>query len=180
MVPVCVQRMKRAIFVVVKKVCLVILLLAFCLGIAAAEQSRLKIDDGWIIKTGDDQAWAAPDFDDRAWKGIQIGTAWEEAGFADHDGYAWYRVRVVVPKEWSSHKSLKSVGSGGFLVLSIPYRLTSWRLGAQDAIIQPMMLPLDSTTRSHLPAPGQSGRLPRQDRSPPCASGHPNEVEWHP
>ncbi|MHC4570154.1 MAG: acetylxylan esterase, partial [Planctomycetota bacterium] len=99
--------------------CLGTLLLAFCPGIALAEQSSLNIDKGWVIKTGDDQAWAEPDFDDGTWKGIRIGTAWEEAGFADYDGYAWYRARFVVPKEWRKHKSLREAGDSGFLVLSL-------------------------------------------------------------
>jgi len=113
------QSLKRTTPVSRGNICLGMFLLAFCLGIARAEQSRLTIDDGWVIKTGDDQAWSGPDFDDGTWKGIQIGAAWEKAGFADYDGYAWYRVTFVVPKEWSNHKSLKNVGSGGFLVLSM-------------------------------------------------------------
>ena len=113
------QRVKRTIPVVRMKVCLGTLMLAFCSGIAQAEQFSLSIDKDWVMKTGDNQTWARAGFDDGTWKGIQIGAAWEEAGFADYDGYAWYRVRFVVPKGWSRHKSIQEDGNTGFLVLSL-------------------------------------------------------------
>lgn len=52
------------------------------------------------MQTGDDQAWANPDFDDSKWQAIQAGVPWEEAGYANYDGYAWYRIEFNVPEHW--------------------------------------------------------------------------------
>jgi len=49
---------------------------------------------------GQAQGWFAPDFDDSAWPEIEIGQAWEEQGYPNYDGYAWYRVQWVIEREW--------------------------------------------------------------------------------
>lgn len=58
----------------------------------------LDITQGWRFTTGDDAAWAQPEFDDSGWKSIEIGRPWEKAGYKDYDGFGWYRLRVTVPK----------------------------------------------------------------------------------
>jgi len=35
--------------------------------------------------------WAAPDLDDSKWDQVPVPSAWEEAGYQDMDGIAWYR-----------------------------------------------------------------------------------------
>jgi hypothetical protein len=48
-------------------------------------------------KQGEAQKWAAPDFDDSDWKKIPTDRPWEQSGYADYDGYGWYRLRVALP-----------------------------------------------------------------------------------
>jgi len=85
------------------------------------EPSRQQIDVGvslvsvtgpWKFHTGDDVAWARPDFDDRAWEEVDLtapkGARDEDVGFSGyvpgwsmrgHDGYsgyAWYRTSATV------------------------------------------------------------------------------------
>jgi len=45
-------------------------------------------------------AWATAGFDDSAWPMIKVGQHWESQGYAALDGWAWYRLRVVVPASW--------------------------------------------------------------------------------
>lgn len=45
--------------------------------------------------------WHKPDFDDKAWKPIKIGKHWEAQGYPDLDGWAWYRLKVEIPKDWA-------------------------------------------------------------------------------
>jgi hypothetical protein len=45
--------------------------------------------------------WHQPDFDDKAWKPIKIGKHWEAQGYPDLDGWAWYRLKVDIPKDWA-------------------------------------------------------------------------------
>lgn len=51
----------------------------------------------WRFRTGDDLAYADPGFDDSVWETITVPGAWEDAGRAEYDGFAWYRVRFTLP-----------------------------------------------------------------------------------
>ena len=66
----------------------------------------------WKFSTGDNVEWAAANFDDKEWNEIVPGTTWEEQGYGNYDGFAWYRTSVVIPS------SLKKEASknGGFLL----------------------------------------------------------------
>ncbi len=53
--------------------------------------------EGWIFQTGDDAAWSDPRCDDHAWSSIEVDCRWEDAGFPDYDGLAWYRLHFAAP-----------------------------------------------------------------------------------
>lgn len=58
------------------------------------EKTRIPIADlngSWRFQTGDDLAWAQPDFDDSSWQSITVPSPWEKKGAKDYDGFAWYR-----------------------------------------------------------------------------------------
>jgi len=74
---------------------------------ASTTSQALDISDGWRCHTGDDAAWARPEFDDSAWKAIKVGMPWEKAGYKGYDGYGWYRLRVTVPKAQSEDPYFK-------------------------------------------------------------------------
>ncbi|MGA2625362.1 MAG: TIM-barrel domain-containing protein [Bacteroidota bacterium] len=50
--------------------------------------------------TGMQNKWSAREFNDSSWKTLQGGVLWEDQGFPDYDGFAWYRKWVVVPNEF--------------------------------------------------------------------------------
>lgn len=59
---------------------------------------------GWSFRTDPGESghleqvpWFSPVFDDSAWKRIEAGKCWEEQGFPDYDGIAWYRIRFKMP-----------------------------------------------------------------------------------
>ena len=43
-----------------------------------------------------------PDTDLSAWKKIKMGV-WEEQGFADYDGVAWYTIKFTMPEKMDSN-----------------------------------------------------------------------------
>ncbi len=47
------------------------------------------------------QKWDDPGAKTHDWADIKIDRAWEAQGYPDLDGWAWYRVRVVVPKSFT-------------------------------------------------------------------------------
>ncbi|MCP4455253.1 MAG: acetylxylan esterase [Planctomycetes bacterium] len=58
----------------------------------------LTLDQNWRFRTGDNEAWASPALDDSGWTPIAVGVPWEKASHMGYDGYAWYRLRIIVPE----------------------------------------------------------------------------------
>jgi len=75
-------------------------------------QNLLKPD--WKFTTGDNSAWAWPEFDDSGWATIEAGTDWENQGYGTYDGYAWYRQEVFIPESLK-----KDAENNGGLVLRL-------------------------------------------------------------
>lgn len=42
--------------------------------------------------------WSSPSLNDRSWKEIVAGKVWQEQGYPDYHGYAWYRFHVKLQK----------------------------------------------------------------------------------
>ena len=78
------------------KLCiLIILILAGC---SSTEESRNIILNGeWKFKPGDNISWAAPEADDASWARILPYKPWEDQGYENLDGYAWYRMKILNP-----------------------------------------------------------------------------------
>jgi sialate O-acetylesterase len=56
------------------------------------DRERLaSLRGSWRFSIGDDPAWARPDFDDSSWTRIRVPESWEDEGYRDYNGYAWYR-----------------------------------------------------------------------------------------
>ncbi len=49
------------------------------------------------VKTGDDNLWKNPLMDDSGWKTVKTGLSFEKQGFANYDGYLWYRIHFFMP-----------------------------------------------------------------------------------
>ncbi|MGI9240868.1 MAG: acetylxylan esterase [Verrucomicrobiales bacterium] len=71
----------------------------------------LDISDGWKFRTGDGADHSRIELDESAWRPIETGRGWEDQGYPDYDGYAWYRLRFTVPEEWKEHDSFIERGA---------------------------------------------------------------------
>jgi phosphoserine phosphatase RsbU/P len=63
-----------------------------------------SLDGLWRFHTGDNPAWADPNFDDSQWPLLRSDKAWSKQGYENYGGFAWYRFTVAVPegsKDWS-------------------------------------------------------------------------------
>ena len=85
--------------------CIVLFLLSSFPDHAAAQD--LSIRDGWRFSTGDQPGWAASDLSDSSWRKIRIGAPWEAQGLADYNGFAWYRLHIVIPSSIKDKAFLK-------------------------------------------------------------------------
>ena len=74
-------------------------------GIVSAQD--LPIAEGWKFRQGDSSLWAGAAFNDSAWKPIKTGVSWETQGYAGYDGFAWYRLHVVIPSSIKDKAFLK-------------------------------------------------------------------------
>lgn len=57
-------------------------------------------DSKWKFKIGDNAEWAKPEFDDSDWAEIKINDLWENQGYANYNGFAWYRVQFIIPEKY--------------------------------------------------------------------------------
>ncbi len=55
----------------------------------------LNLQSLWKFHTGDDPARKESDFDDSGWPEIFVPAKWEDQGYRDYDGYAWYRKKFT-------------------------------------------------------------------------------------
>jgi hypothetical protein len=61
----------------------------------ALGDSAVVLDGPWRVHSGDNPAWASPNFDDSAWPQV--------TGPRQTDGIAWYRMRSVARKTAHRH-----------------------------------------------------------------------------
>jgi len=67
----------------------------------------LNLNVPWKFIQGDQPGYASPSFDDALWKTIAVDKIWEASGYDPYDGYAWYRIRVVIPSSLKKMAPLK-------------------------------------------------------------------------
>lgn len=65
------------------------------------------LDTGWKFSTGDDMTWGNPSFNDSGWDNINPMETWEKQGHKKYDGFAWYRIRQVIPRSMIKTAFLK-------------------------------------------------------------------------
>ena len=78
------------------------LALPACAQIYDMEQTRVQMAplDGLMrFHTGDDPHWSEPGFDDSSWPLISSEKDWSEQGYKDYGGFAWYRFKVILPRD---------------------------------------------------------------------------------
>jgi sialate O-acetylesterase len=61
---------------------------------------NLNLTGKWKFQTGNNRGWRAPDLNDDDWSEINVPSAWENEGYEDYDGYAWYRLEFSLPQNF--------------------------------------------------------------------------------
>jgi alpha-galactosidase len=57
--------------------------------------------------TGDNIAYSYPSWEDTKWMELKTNTSWDSQGFADYDGFAWYRFHLIIPKAYRANSLWK-------------------------------------------------------------------------
>ncbi len=63
-----------------------------------------------LERSGSDNGWHQRDFDDSDWGEIAITRHWESQGFETLDDWAWYRVAVDIPEDWTDRRFINFTG----------------------------------------------------------------------
>jgi hypothetical protein len=69
----------------------------------------IDLSDNWKFSPdkqniGTTEKWYTVDFDDSNWDTLNAGLRWEDQGYPDLDGTAWYRKSVLIPAAWKGKK----------------------------------------------------------------------------
>jgi sialate O-acetylesterase len=81
------------------KILLILLALLFIHGETWAisdPEIVVKLNGYWKFNIGDNIEWSEKDFDDSDWDKLYAPGTWEEQGYKEYDGYAWYRLKVEI------------------------------------------------------------------------------------
>lgn len=83
------------------------LLIAAFSVISTKNQSEDIVLKTAAFKTGDDSSWSSADFNDSAWGKIDPTKNWEQQGFDNYDGFAWYRFKLTIPASLKNNAAWK-------------------------------------------------------------------------
>jgi len=81
-------------------------LAAMMMVATCAQAQKVEIRTA-CFQPGDNKEWSNPQFDDSQWKTIDVTRNWDKQGYAINNSYAWYRVRIVIPKTLIDASDLK-------------------------------------------------------------------------
>jgi hypothetical protein len=87
---------------------LFILALMFAVSCSTEKKENfIDLNIPWKFKAGDNLAWASPTFDDSKWITLFPNKNWEDQGFEKLDGFAWYRIRFLLPSSLKEKALMK-------------------------------------------------------------------------
>jgi GH15 family glucan-1,4-alpha-glucosidase len=69
-------------------------LFSFFQSLAFAQ--TILLPNEWYFKLGDDSSYKSTRLDDLSWDKIKVPSHWENFGYQDYDGFAWYRLHFSI------------------------------------------------------------------------------------
>jgi hypothetical protein len=79
-------------------------------GGKASVNMDINLQTTWKFQPGDDLRRKESDFDDRGWSEIYVPAKWEDQGYRDYDGYAWYRKSFIYQINNANEKMVLLLG----------------------------------------------------------------------
>lgn len=73
---------------------------------ATYQNQIIKFGSTWKFNTQDSIMFSKTQYADQKWKKIPVPSVWEDQGYPDHDGFAWYRSNVTIPASWKAGQDL--------------------------------------------------------------------------
>jgi sialate O-acetylesterase len=79
-------------------------------GQTATGKEKIDLRGEWLFTTGDNMEYADPAFNDSKWSKITVPGRWENFGYPDYDGFAWYRTSFHLPANFSTYRLVIQLG----------------------------------------------------------------------
>jgi hypothetical protein len=70
----------------------------------------VNLQTSWKFQPGDDMRRKEADYDDNGWGEIFVPAKWEDQGYRDYDGYAWYRKSFIYKGSSENEKMVIIMG----------------------------------------------------------------------
>jgi hypothetical protein len=70
----------------------------------------VNLQTSWKFQPGDDMRRKEADYDDSGWGEIFVPAKWEDQGYRDYDGYAWYRKSFICKASIDNEKMVIIMG----------------------------------------------------------------------
>ena len=70
----------------------------------------IDLEGIWKFHVSDNLKWKDPEYPDNSWENILVPGTWENQGYKDYDGYAWYRKKFKVPADYNYSRIVVLVG----------------------------------------------------------------------
>ena len=87
--------------------CILFMLSILSIKTYSQQEQSIKFPSVWKFIPGDNIDYAKPDYNDSQWKLLRVDKMWEDQGYPDLDGFAWYRVKVFIPSSLKEKAYLK-------------------------------------------------------------------------
>ncbi len=75
-----------------------------------AMENGINLVGTWKFRTGDDPEWKEVKYNDEDWADLIVPGYWENQGYPDYDGFAWYRKTVFVPEKYKEERLILVMG----------------------------------------------------------------------
>lgn len=73
-------------------------------------QNSLNLFGKWRFHLFDNSEWSSTSFDDSSWEDIMVPGEWDDQGFRNYDGFAWYRKTFKLPDNFKTDDLMLLLG----------------------------------------------------------------------
>jgi sialate O-acetylesterase len=74
--------------------CVIFVILCNTAGVFANNPKQIvNLKGNWEFTIGDNPDWKNPNYNDKDWDRVYVPRSWEENGYNDYNGFAWYRTQ---------------------------------------------------------------------------------------
>jgi hypothetical protein len=124
-------------------------------AVYAIADNTIDISKGWRFQpdpdsSGSDRKFSSRDVDDAAWPMLNAGLPWEEQGFVEMEGTAWYRRWVDIPADWKDKPAwlvIAGVDDAATLYVNGAVVNSFGRRPAFSVHLLPIIVPLQSVLK---------------------------------